>query len=41
MVNKSVKEYQSQLSTAQSNLQLKDREHQQAIQKLQDKIQLL
>ena len=29
------------LSTAQSSLQVKDCEHQQAIQKLQDKIQLL
>ena len=40
-MNKAVEHYQVQLSTAQSNLQTQDHEHQLAIQKLQNKIQSL
>ena len=41
LMNKAVEQYQVQLSTAQSNLQTQDHEHQLAIQKLQRKIQML
>ena len=40
-VNKAIEQYQSKLHNAQSSLQVKDPEHQQAIQKVQDKIQML
>ena len=40
-VSRAVEQYKVQLNTAQSSLQLKDRKHQLAIQKLQSKIQLL
>ena len=37
-MDKAVFQYQGQLSSAQSNLQWKDKEHQQSIQKLQDQV---
>ena len=37
-IGQAVLEYQDQLSSAQSNLQQRDREHQQSIQKLQDQV---
>ena len=40
-VGQAMLEYQDQLSSAQSNLQQRDREHQQLIQKLQDQVRAL
>ena len=40
-VDQAVSQYQDQLSSTQSNLQLKDKEHQQSIQKLQDQVRAL
>ena len=40
-VGQAMLEYQDQLSSAQSDLQQRDREHQQSIQKLQDQVRAL
>ena len=40
-IQHAVLEYQDQLSSVQSNLQQKDREHQRLIQKLQDQVRAL
>ena len=40
-MNQAVSQYQDQLSSTQSNLQWKDQEHQQSIQKLQDQVWVL
>ena len=40
-MNQAVSQYQDQLSSVQSNLQWKDQEHQQLVQKLQDQVRAL
>ena len=40
-IDEAMSQYQHQLSSAQSSLQRKDREHQQSIQKLQDQVRAL
>ena len=40
-IDQAVSQYQDQLSSMQSNLQWKDKEHQQSIQRLQDQVRVL